>query len=311
VKASAARLLLLAAALPAASLAAPEEATKEPDCPGLAALPYASGSREDRRITCDIPGPLRLQVQQSEERGLRLRRHDLAASLSSDALKHLHAFEHPPGKPAGWLTKEIEGGIQVRYFIDTEAGPRAFASAVLDDASNGIRDARLLDTAEPADEHELRQLKARTVALQAPRLDCTSSTNTIVLEEPGSDSIRVYAFSAWDEKAAPMGGHSRFLVSSDGSTLLDSFQQTDDCLNLAPKADPRGMILVSDRHEGPPSELQLFLQRQYEVPVVVHMHGDDSVWKVQDGLLYLLPPGDPLHDSVIQGEQRAADEESK
>src|SRR5690349_9114009 len=92
VKASAARLLLLAAALPAASLAAGEDAAKEPDCPGLRALPFDSGSREDRRITCDIPGPLRLQVQQAEERGLRLRRHDLAAFLSSGELKKMHAF---------------------------------------------------------------------------------------------------------------------------------------------------------------------------------------------------------------------------
>ena len=307
----AARLLLLAAALPAASLAATEDTANEPDCPGLAALPYASGSREDRRITCDIPGPLRLQVQQAEARGLLLRRHELAASLSSDALNQMHAFEHLPGKPAGWLTKEIDGGVQVRYFTDTDAGPRAFASAVLDDASNSIRDARLLEPSEPADEHELRQLRARATALQAPRLDCTSSTNTFILEEPGFDSIRVYVFSAWDEKAAPMGGHSRFLVSTDGSTVLDSFQQTDNCLNFSPKADPDDLIMVSDRHEGPPSELQVFLQRLYDVPVVVHMHGDDSVWKVQDGLLYLLPPGDPLHDAVLQGEQRAADKESK
>jgi len=311
VKASAARLLLLAAALPAASFAAPEDAAKEPDCPGLAALPFDSGSPEDRRITCEIPGPLRLQVQQAEARGLLLRRHELAGSLSSDALEKMHAFEHPTGKPAGWLAKEIDGGIQVRYFIDTEAGPRAFASAVLDDASNDIRDVHLLEPAEPADEHELRLLRARATALQAPRLDCTSSTNTIILEEPGFDSIRVYVFSGWDEKAAPMGGHSRFLVSPDGSTILDSFQQTGNCLNFTPKADPQAMIMVSDRHEGPPSELQVFLQRLYDVPVVVHMHGDDSVWKVQDGLLYLLPPGDPLHDAVIQGEQRADDEESK
>jgi hypothetical protein len=305
-----ARLLLLAAALPAAS-PAQEDTAKAPDCPGLRALPFDSGSLEDRRITCDIPGPLRLQVQRAEARGLRLRRHELAASLSSDALKEVHAFEHRPGKFAGWLTSEIQGGIQVRYFIDTDAGPRAFASAVLDDASDGIRDLRLLDPAEPADDNERRQLQARATALRAPRLDCTSSTNSIILEEDGFDSIRVYLFSAWDEKAAPMGGHSLFIVSPDGSTILDSFQQTDTCLNFPPKADPGAMILVSDRHEGPPSELQVFLQRQYDVPVVVHMHGDDSVWKVQDGLLYLLPPGDPLHDAVLQGEQRAADKETE
>jgi len=304
-------LLMLAAALPAPTRAAETVTTKEPDCPGLAALPFEAGSREDRRITCDIPGPLRLQVQQAEARGLRLRLHDLAAWLSTDELKKLNAFEGQPGKLAGWLTKDVEGGVRIRYFIDAADGPRAFASAVLDTGTTRIRDLKLLAPAEPADEHELRQLKARATALQAPRLSCTSSLNTVILEEPGFDSVRVYLFSGWDEQAAPMGGHSRFLLSPDGSTILDSFQQTVSCLNFASKPDPKEMIFVSDDHEGPPSELQVFLQRQYEVPVVVHMHGDDSVWKVQDGLLYLLPPGDPLHDAVVRGEQRAADKESR
>ncbi len=309
----AALLLALAAALPARALAADEapKASKGPDCPGLAALPAGVSSKEDLRITCEIPGPLRLPVQEAEMRGLRLRRHDLAAWLSTDALKEKHAFDDPGGKLGGWLTKEIEGGIEVRYYIEGEDGPRAFASAVLVDGTDSIRDVRLLKPAEPADEREQRLLKARATAFKAPRLDCTSAVNTVILEEPGLDQIRVYLFSGWDDQAAPMGGHSRFLVSSDGSAILDSFQQTQSCLNFASKPDPKGMILVSDRHAGPPSELQVFLQRQYDVPVIVHMYGDDSVWKVEDGLLHLLPPGDPLHDAVIQGEQRASDKESK
>jgi len=303
-------LLVLAAALPASATAA-EDKPKAPDCPGLAALPPGVSSPEDKRITCEIPGPLRLAVQEAEARGLRLRRHDLAAWLSTDALKELHAFDDPGGKQTGWLTKETGDGIEIRYYVEADGGARAFASAVLDDKTTTLRDVRVLKPAVPADERELRLLKARATAMAAPRLNCTSSVNTVILEEPGLDQVRVYLFSGWDDQSAPMGGHSRFLVSTDGTKILDSFQQTQSCLNFASKPDPKGMILVSDRHAGPPSELQVFLQRQYDVPVVVHMYGDDSVWKVEDGLLHLLPPGDPLHDAVIQGEQRAADKERK
>jgi hypothetical protein len=297
---AAALLLLLAAA-----------AASPVDCPALAALPPGVSSPEDKRITCQIPAPLRLQVQQAEARGLRLRRHDLAAWLASKALREMQAFERSGGEPAAWLGSEVEGGIEVRFFEPARDGARAFASAILDDRNDALREVRVLAPTQSASAREQRLLLARATALAVPRLQCGAGLNTIVLEEPGLEAIRVYLFSAWDDRAAPMGGHSRVLVSRDGTTVLESFRQSPGCLDFPSTPDPKQMLLVPDVHAGPPTELQVFLQRQYDVPVVVHHHGDDSFWKVQDGLLYLLEPGDPLRGAVIRSERRDADKESK
>lgn len=295
--------LLLLAALPATALAAADTAPP-PACPGIATLPEGA-TDEDRRITCEIPGPLRREVIDAELRGHRLRNHDLAAWLSTDALQELHAFDDLGGKPNGWVTTEIEGGIGIRYFLRQDDGQLfAFASAVLDGERMEIRDAKPLKPLEPADARELRLLKARATALAEDRLQCTSTVNTVILEEPGLDQVRVYVFSAWNEQAAPLGGHSRLLVSSDGSKLLDSFQQTKTCLNYPSKLDPKGMLLVSDLHSGPPSELQVFLQRQYGVPLVVRTFDEDMVWKIDEGLMHLLPTGDPLRESVMDAERK-------
>jgi hypothetical protein len=304
-----AALLLVLSPLPAFASGDSSPATapmRIPNCEGIALLP-ADASPEDKRVTCEIPGPMRRQVLEAETRGFRLRRHDLAAWLSTDALKPLHAFQSVAGKQVGWLTREYDNAVEIRYFTEVDGRVFAFASARLADGETTIRDVRVLEPMSPADPRELRLIKARAAAFGAPRLQCTPIVNTVILEEPGFDHVRVYLFSAWNETDAPMGGHSRFLVSEDGERILDTFQQTGSCLNFesASLEKPQGMIFVSDKHAGPPSEMQVFMQRQYNVPIVVQMLADDTVWKLQDGLVHFVPPGDPLYETVHAGDRAA------
>jgi hypothetical protein len=291
-------LLLLVAGSQATAAGKPA-----PACQDLALLP-PDASDEDKRISCEIPGPFRRQVLESEARAYRIRMHDLAAWLSTDALREQQAFEKIPGVPAGWLTREVTSGIDIRYFTSIEGRQHAFAEAHLDIGKLKISSSRRLAEPEPATEDELRLLRARATAMAAQRLQCTRALNTVILEEPGFREIRVYLFSGWDETAAPLGGHSRFLISPDGGTVVEAFQQTRSCLNYPSRMDPKQMLLVSDLHSGPPSELQVFLQRQYEVPLVVRMMGDDSTWKIEDGLIHALGEGDPLLKSVREQESK-------
>jgi hypothetical protein len=156
-----------------------------------------------------------------------LRRNDAAAWLSTDALKAIRAFDEIPGTAMGWLTREVGDAIEITYFAKVDGEPRGYAEARLELSGYKISNARRLPQPRAADARELRFLRALDTAMAAPRIQCSKSLNTVVFEEEGLHQIRVYIFSAWDDpKLMPMGGHSRFSISSDGAHILDTLQQT-------------------------------------------------------------------------------------
>lgn len=97
------------------------------DCAELAELPADAGE-SDRRLTCTIPGKYRRDVAIAEYIGGAIRRHDLAAWLTTDELVKIKALPNAPGEPSGWLTHERDDEIDVRYFSKIGGRRVAFAS---------------------------------------------------------------------------------------------------------------------------------------------------------------------------------------
>lgn len=291
---------LPATLLATSSALAADQASAGWSCPEIRLLP-STASDNDRRITCEIPGELRRQVAEAEREGLRVRAHDVAAWTATDALNAISALDNVPGTPLGWLTREVGSVIETSFFASVDGIPHAFAEARFELDHQKAAGARRLEQPRPADDRERRLLRARETALAAPRVQCSKTLNTVILEEPGFDDIRVYLFSAWEQpERMPMGGHSRFRISRDGERILDVLQQTQTCnVTLdATKARTEKAGFITDLVDESPTGMQVFLNIQYDVPVVVVTELNRRLWRLEAGRIRAVGEGEEVTRAV-------------
>lgn len=251
-----------------------------------------TASAQDIRITCEIPGPLRLAVETAEREGGSLRFLDVAGWLSTDALRAKKAFADIPGQPLGWLVLQRDTGFVVPYFTRLADGSvAAFAEATM--GSNGVAQALRLSMPRPATDDERRLLAARNLALSSPRLGCTPAVNTIVRETrfDGRPEIRVYVTSAWSDETAPLGGFEEFRIDAEGARILARAPHTRACVNVDPAQarSPSGMA-VTDVSATSPTAFHVLLSLQYPAPLHVLTTRNGMLWTVTAGRIGIATP---------------------
>lgn len=304
----------LACALGVAAPARAMDAGKAPvlDCPEAKQLPPEAND-ESRRVTCEIPAQYRMDVTLAAFFGRQMRLHDIAAWLTTDALVEAGAFKDIGGKGQGWLTREHDGRIEVRYFREADGQVAAFAAADLDLESIKAANARRLDPAEPATAQELLLLRARSLALEGEALRCSEKVNTIILQGDVQDrkEIRVYVMSAWSGEHLVFGGHQLVTLAGDGSAVTGRYEHTRGCLNFEPAPpDREGFVsegpFVSHLTSATPNEFHVFLSLQHRQPVLVSTQDNGLLWRV-DGTRISLESGE-LKDKVdesLRGSEQA------
>jgi hypothetical protein len=247
---------------------------------------------------CDIPAELAEDVANAEYFGRRMRLHDQAAWLTTDALDEAKLLADIPGQGRGWLTRDEGKRVVVRYFTEVDFETSAFAQAELDVATgkavNPVRFARL----QPATPDELVLLRARQLAIDKQPLKCSSSFNTIVLREPrDAGQIRVYVMSAWDGGPYVFGGHSRVMVSADGRTVNSITPHTRSCLLIdespppEPGFEPTNHVMVTHMTSPTPDEFHVFLGLQHQLSVYVVTVDDGRLWMVENGSIRRIARG--------------------
>lgn len=271
----------------------PDAYVADTDCAQARKLP-AEVDDAARRIVCEIPGPYQEEVSRAEVFGALLRRHDLAAWLTSDALVEAGAMRDLPGEPSGWLTYETGGRIEVRYFVRGKDGARAFASAALPlRAPLKAVDARRLDPPRPAVERERRLLAAIKLARAQKMTYCSDAApNTVAIEYAENDEpaqILVFLMSPWNDDSAPLGGHARFRLSHDGDRVLDRYEQTNACVTMPAKELPKvAALTVTHVTSAAPTYFHAFMSLQYRKPMFVYTTQNRLLWKVEGGRVRLL-----------------------
>lgn len=284
------------AAFPARAAAAPAPYVPATDCEAARKLP-AEVDDATRRIACEIPADYRTDVSRAEALGAILRRHDVAAWLTSDSLNAAGALSPLPGEPAGWLSEEHPGRVDVRYFVRADGRTLAFAQSSLPLRTPlAARDSRRLDPPQPASERELRLLAAIKLARAQSITYCAKAPpNTVAIDwsEPGQPAqILVFLMSPWTDDSLPLGGHALFRVSRDGSRVLDRFEQTRSCVNLDPRELKKVEALtISHLTSDTPTCFHAFMSLQYRKPIYVTTVRNRRLWKVEDGSIRLLPVG--------------------
>ena len=196
---------------------------------------------------------------------------DRAAWVATDALLRQFGGAPPEGL-RGWIVAKEAGGQRVR-FVRVEGDTLKPGWDVL--VRNG-RAGRVETVSDGAlSGAEAAQFRARTTAAQnIGRLRCSRQLNAVVLDDPESDGWLVWLLTSTnDANIIPMGGHYRFRVSADGSTVLQRDMLSNACMNMpraqaGPQGTPVAMV-VSQIVSSGPVETHVFLSLQNRTPIYV------------------------------------------
>lgn len=247
----------------------------------LSALLLAGAATAD-----DAPPPIRsFDIPTLEKLAHDMYAQDQEAWKATDVLLAAHSeSELHAGKIHGWIVETVSGNDVVRFIHDGDAGPE-FAY----DATFTGPGAPALST--PSNRalsgEERAQYDARVLALKNASKLCSDVLNTVALEDPERGGWVVWAMSATrtDPNVMILGGHTRFMISADGKTILRKDALTHDCVNL-PKADPsKGTpagVMITQVVSLVPVETLLFATLTYHEPLLVGTL-DGKAWKVDAG----------------------------
>ncbi len=264
------------------------------DCARAEAMPKEADD-ESRRIACNIPEDLQESVAMSQLFGSMLRMHDIAAWLTTDSLKAAGAFDENKiqGKMRGWLTNDMGNVINIRYFVQKDEKIFVFAQADLDVSKVKAINNEILKELAPASKDDLAMLSALDLAKSKQLLNCTGPFNSVVIPFTYEDKkeIRVYLFSPWTDKLAPMGGHHLIRVSEDGKQIISQYSQTKSCINndnaaIADKS--MSALMISHITSDTPTEMHVFMSLQYRKPIFVITVNNGITWKVEGRKISLL-----------------------
>ena len=245
-------------------------------------------------VAQQAPDPIPIEewsLEKVSAMGEAIYRHDVAAWVATDALiAHLAGSPPPPGT-SGWIVVD-EGETQRVRFVRQVDGMLSSAFDII------VRDGRAGDVKPvdiPLSDAEKAGVLARQTAISnIGRLRCSQQLNTVVLDDPDSDGWLVWLLtSTTDANIVPMGGHYRFRISADGSTVLRRDMLSNSCLNM-PRAQPGdgggpvGLVVSQIVSQGP-VETHVFLSLQNGMPIYV-VAGDDHIFEVNGPLIGKVEP---------------------
>jgi hypothetical protein len=233
-------------------------------------------------------------VRQAEHLGQVLFEHDSVGARATDAvIRKVHNID---ARVRGWIeTKQGEGWLV--SFLTTDNGTtnllyRVTFSSFLDpDPKVEVR-----EQPEPVDETTARMFAARETAKNQNIQFCSKNYNTVVLPaiELGREGWVVYLLAATTEPGVIVsGGHHRFIISPDGTTVVDHFQFTKACLTIpAPNETKDGGkvtgTMVTHLTSETPTEVHVFLSLLHHLPFYVGVAVPRALWEVNGSHIELL-----------------------
>ena len=222
-----------------------------------------------------IPADLSAEVQTAARVGAAIYAQDQASWKATDVM-----LEHTHGKPDprahGWVTLEQPSGFRVLFVGLVENKPLAFYEVKLGDG----QPPRISDVNPPAPLDPDAEVRFKAIHAADPPRDpdfllCSKTYNSVVLPASlvGKQGWLVYLLAATHEpKVAVVGGHHRFLISPDGSRILEHTQLSRSCLNLKQDTSdgfkPEAMF-ASHLVTSAPIETHVFVSLQHHMPFVV------------------------------------------
>jgi hypothetical protein len=219
-----------------------------------------------------------------EQLGRAIHRQDVTAAKATDALLKVVP---DPGRAGiiGWVVTERSSGDVVRFVRRAERGIAPAYEVEVPQRGSPVVKPVSGDGVLTADERA--RFAARETAAGSLQRACRRGYNAVVLRDPEQDGWLVWLLAPSPAAGAvPVGGHVRFSISADGSTVKRRDELSTSCLVIDPRqgvpagAQPVGVV-ASHVVSPTPVETHVFLQLLYRMPVYVQAGG--RLWKVSDG----------------------------
>ncbi len=228
--------------------------------------------------------PIRaFDLPQLQRMGVALYRQDLSAWRATDAV----AAKIPDLAAAGlkgWLVEDDGDTAKVRFLRDIGKGLEVGYDVEV--SARGVG-----PVVEPKNRaltgEELAMYAARETAASYLPSTCRPGYNSAVLKDPDGDGWLVWMLAPSPaQDVIPLGGHYRFTISADGSTVEERDALSGGCLTVAkPKLAPGAKaesVMVSHLASPTPLETHVFLSLLYRQPMFVTT-AQHQLWVVGSG----------------------------
>ena len=191
----------------------------------------------------------------------------------------------------GWIFDPTPARSRVR-FLHRRDGRLEVAYEVT--FAKGARPAFAIPAKPEVTARDEAQLRARQLAADSIEKPCSPIYNTLAVPDPASPErwlVWVMA-TAIEPGAVAIGGHTRFTIAPDGSSILSRDALSLGCIVITPQPPPPGSnpaaAYVTHLISPTPVETHVFVSLLYDLPLLVGVP-DQSVWQVQAGKIRKLP----------------------
>lgn len=221
--------------------------------------PTGQTSRPD--TTNSAIRPFDLATIESLGRQIYIR--DQEAWKATDILFAVHnESELKAERVQGLIVDSKNGRDTVRFIREGLGGPEAAYDVVFSSESDADLSIPAVRTLTPV---QSAQFVARQLALKSSKLDCSDTYNTVVLKDPdGSGNWLVWVLAATkDPDRIVIGGHYRYTISRDGTTVKQADALSKTCLHFS-------------RSEGADAVATMFVHLASLTPVETHVFESPS-----------------------------------
>ncbi|HEY5960335.1 MAG TPA: hypothetical protein VIV60_27465 [Polyangiaceae bacterium] len=255
-----------------------------------------ASSAEDSK-PLPIPAAQISSVGRAQRLGQLLFAHDSIGARATDAVyRKFHTID---SRVHGWLTFKSGDDWTVPFLANDNGATKILYRVNFRGFLDATPQVDVLDNAEPLDERTSRMFAARETASRQDVQRCSRTYNTVVLPatEAGQQGWLVYLLAATTEPGAIVsGGHHRFVISSDGGTIIDHFQFTKACLTMpAPKVKKGERVsgtMVTHLTSETPTEMHVFLSLLHHLPIYVGVVEPRALWAVNGSRVELIATKD-------------------
>ncbi|MBX7526108.1 hypothetical protein [Qipengyuania vesicularis] len=223
------------------------------------------------------------ELKASIDRGTDIYRYDQAAWHTTDALREDVANLETSGI-RGWVVTEVDEGLLVAFWKESDAGYEAVYSAIYDGHSVSARRIHQASDAALTDS-QVRLIEAGQVPDPRKLKRCTRERyNTVIMPTGKPDgSIFVYFLTPQEEAGViPFGGHYRFEIIDEDVHEMRSFAKS--CILLGTPSDDSNKELtamaITHLLDPVPTELHVFAMLSALKPLVVFTTSNEQTWQV-------------------------------
>jgi len=242
------------------------------------------------------------RLRSAESLGLRLYRHDRAASLATDAVQANRKYRKVK-RVGGWITEARESAILVSFIDKGDPEQASLLYQVeVSDGSDGAGKVRAFDPPETATTSQRNAARARHTATGFDFAPCTQRYNTVVLPTiaDGMPGWNVFLLpSTTDAKVIPFGGAYRLELDAEGRTVTNSRTYTRSCLDFTrnkPRGAEEAALVMTHVLDPVPTEVHVMLNLQIGTPVIVITTSNRNSWRIERGRIQFLKKIEPKPD---------------